>query len=222
MGIKGYNHPGKKHPVVSLDTDGSVLERFAFIKDAVAKYGMDRHSITKSCRHGKVCHGWRWMYEEDYERMVKEGRQEELRYTRDPNRDPTTNHFVKGHKMGNGRDRMTEETKERLRGSARDRMTKLHREGRVRHHRKAVVCLTDGQVFPSIKVAADFYGLRPNTLSTALSRKWECKGRLFRRCKEDEELWSSGTEAEQMEELERIAEHAGRSIRRNERRRKKE
>ena len=46
MEKKGYKHPGKKRMVVAVNPDGSVAEVFEYIKDAVAKYGMDRHSLT--------------------------------------------------------------------------------------------------------------------------------------------------------------------------------
>lgn len=102
MGIKGYKHPGRKHPVVAVNPDGTVAGCFDFIKDAVALYGMDRHSITDSCRKGTICRGLRWYYEEDFKKIFMEQRLDELKFELDPNRDPLTYHFRKGHKCGNG------------------------------------------------------------------------------------------------------------------------
>ena len=99
MGINGYKHPGKKSKVVAVNPDGTVAEVFEYIKDAVAKYGMDRHSITNSCRRGCICHGWKWFYAEDFSRIYMNCEYEKLRFTLDPNRDPVTYHFRKGHKL---------------------------------------------------------------------------------------------------------------------------
>ena len=125
MGIKGYNHPGKKRRVVAVNPDGSVAGVFEFIKDAVAKYGMDRHSITKSCRQGRICHGLKWFYEEDFRKIYMNCELEKLRFTLDPNRDPVTYQYIKGHKAGSGYARLTEKQKENRRtGGLRFRLKK--------------------------------------------------------------------------------------------------
>lgn len=102
MSEKGNKYPGKKRPVVAVNPDGSVAGYFECIKDAVDKYGMDRHSITDSCRRGTICRGLRWWYEEEFREIYLRGETDKLKYTLDPNRDRLTYHFKKGHKAGNG------------------------------------------------------------------------------------------------------------------------
>lgn len=101
MSEKGNKYPGKKRPVVAVNPDGSVAGYFECIKDAVDKYGMDRHSITDSCRRGTICRGLRWWYEEEFREIYLRGETDKLKYTLDPNRDRLTYHFKKGHKAGN-------------------------------------------------------------------------------------------------------------------------
>ena len=184
MGKKGYKHPGKKRRVVSVNPDGSVNEVFEYIKDAVAKYGMDRHSITKSCKHGNVCHGWKWFYEEDFRKIYESCQIEKLQFTLDPNRDPVTYHLKKGHKAGSGYSKLTEDQKRKRLGAVREAMKRRKENGgyedSAKKIMKAVVCLTDGREFPSVKAASEFYGIRPNLISSCVHRVGSTHGLKFR------------------------------------------
>lgn len=184
MGIKGYKHPGRKRVVVAVNPDGSVAEVFDYIKDAVAKYGMDRHSITKSCKHGSICHGWKWFYEEDFRRIYVNCEYEKLQFTLDPNRDPVTYRFVKGHKAGSGYTKLTEEQKRKKIGRTKEAMKRRKENGgyeeSARKMWKPVVCLNDGLEFPSIKHASGHYGIPIAQISSAIHRVGSCKGLKFR------------------------------------------
>lgn len=184
MGVKGYNHPGRKHKVVAVNPDGSVAEVFEFIKDAVRKYGMDRHSITNSCRRGSICHGWKWFYEEDFRRIYMNCEYERLRFTLDPNRDPVTYQLKKGHKLGNGYERKSEETRKKMSDVARKNCLRRAADGRykesARKNYKPVVCLTDGMEFPSIKHAAVFYNIPPGAISSCIHRIGTTRGLRIR------------------------------------------
>ena len=179
MGVKGYKHPGRKHPVVAVKPDGSMGGYFEFIKDACDIYGMDRHSITDSCRRGTICYGFRWMYDEDYRRYFEQQRTHELAYTLDPNRDRLTYHFKKGHKAGNGRDRMSPETLQRLARQTAEHTRRMHREGKFPHPTKPCKCLSTGRSYPSVKAAAADLGLNPAHISAAISRGGTVHGLRF-------------------------------------------
>lgn len=184
MGIKGYKHPGRKRKVVAVNPDGSVAEVFEFIKDAVAKYGMDRHSITNSCRRGCICHGWKWYYEEDFRKIYMNCEFEKLKFTLDPNRDPVTYHFRKGHKAGNGLLKMSAETRRKKAEVARENCRKRKERGGYEESKKKlwkpVVCLTDGKEFPSIAHAAEHYGIPRHHISGAIHRVGTTRGLRIR------------------------------------------
>lgn len=189
MGIKGYNHPGRKHPVVAVNPDGTVAGCFDFIKDAVALYGMDRHSITDSCRKGKICRGLRWYYEEDFRRIYMEQRMDELKFTLDPNRDPITYRFRKGHTFGNGWDKRSEEKKAEHRKWTSERSIRLNKtegsnwgkqRGEFACRHKEVVCLETGEVFYSIADCARRLGLSSQAVFSAIKRLGKSGGYSFR------------------------------------------
>lgn len=184
MGIKGYKHPGRKHAVVAVNPDGSVFEVFEFIRDAVAKYGMDRHSITNSCKRGTLCHGKKWFYEEDFRQIYMNCEIEKLKFELDPNLDPVTKHFVKGHKLGNGHDKLTEEQKQRKVSRTRETCARRARDGGYKESNKKcwkpVVCLNDGREFPSVRHASEYYGIPPNHISGAIHRVGTVRGLKIR------------------------------------------
>lgn len=183
MGIKGYKHPGKKRMVVAVNPDGSVAEVFEYIKDAVAKYGMDRHSITNSCKRGTICHGWKWFYEEDFRRIYMACEYEKLRFTLDPNRDPVTYHFRKGHKL-NAHARRSPETKKRCAEISRRNCLRRKETGGYDESKKKmwkpVICVDDGLEFPSIGHAAEHYGIPRHYISGAVHRVGKTGGKKFR------------------------------------------
>lgn len=189
MGIKGYNHPGRKHPVVAVNPDGTVAGCFDFIKDAVALYGMDRHSITDSCRKGTICRGLRWYYEEDFKKIFMEQRLDELKFELDPNRDPLTYHFRKGHKCSNGWHKRSEEKKAEHRERVRERSRRLNktegsnwgkqRKAKPANH-KEIICIDTGEVFYSIAECARHFGVNSTAVHAAVKRFGKCKGYTFR------------------------------------------
>lgn len=184
MGIKGYKHPGKKRRVVAVNPDGSVAEVFEYIKEAVAKYGMDRHSITKSCKNGSVCHGWKWFYEEDFRKIYMNCELEKLKFTLDPNRDPVKYHYIKGHKAGSGYANLTEEQKQKKTTAVRAAMKRRKENGGYEESKKklwkTVVCLEDGKEFPSIKHASEHYNIPANMISGCIHRIGKTRGLRFR------------------------------------------
>ena len=184
MGIKGYKHPGRKHKVVAVNPNGSVAEVFEFIKDAVAKYGIDRHSITNSCKRGSICHGWKWFYEEDFRRIYMNCEYEKLRFTLDPNRDPVTYRLRKGHLLGNGSNKRSEEARRKMSEVARQNCLRRAANGgykeSAKKNWKPVVCLTDGREFPSVKHASEFYNIPPNVISACIHRIGKTRGLKIR------------------------------------------
>lgn len=184
MGIKGYKHPGKKKVVVAVNPDGSVERVFDFIKDAAAYYKCDRHSITDSCRRGTVAHGFKWFYEEDFRRIYMNCEYEKLRWTPDPNRDRWTYHFKKGHKAGNGIEKWSEQRLQKARDTMRSNCLRRKERGGYEESRKKLwkpcICLNDGREFPSVRHAADYYGLSPHAVSGAIHRVGKVKGLKIR------------------------------------------
>ncbi len=182
MGKKGYKHPGHKHPVVAVKPDGSMGGYFEFIRDACLIYGMDRHSITDSCKRGTICFGFRWMYEEEYRKYWLQGRTHELAYKLDPNRDRRTYHWKKGHHCGSNV--WSKETKEKVykriaevsRQRAADPNSKW---GKGWDNLKPVRCVNTGREYKSIKEAAADVGLRPSHISGAISRGGKVHGLQF-------------------------------------------
>lgn len=174
MGVKGYKHPGKKKVVVAVNPDGSVERVFDYIKDAAAYYGCDRHSISRSCRLGKTAHGFKWFYEEDFRRIYMNCELEKLQWTPDPNRDRWTYRFVKGHEAGNGFFKRSEQCKKKSIEDQRKRNHKRWEHGgyseSAKRLCKPVICLTDGKEFPSVKDAAEYYGLKRAAVSGAIHR----------------------------------------------------
>lgn len=184
MGIKGYKHPGKKKVVVAVNPDGSMERVFDYIKDAAAYYGCDRHSISRSCLRGTVAHGFKWFYEEDFRRIYMNCEFEKLKWTPDPDRDRWKYHLKKGHKAGNGFEKRSEENKHKAREGQRERNRKRHERGGYeetsRRNCKPVICLTDGKEFPSVKQAAEHYGLTQAAVSGAIHRVGSIRGLKLR------------------------------------------
>lgn len=198
MGIKGYKHPGRKRSVVAVNPDGSIAGYFEFIKDAVDKYGMDRHSITDSCKRGTICRGLRWWYEEEFREIYLRGEFEKLRYTLDPNRDRLTYHFKKGHKAGNGWDRCSEEKKAKRREIARERAFQMIREGHKNFGKpkmdKPVRCITTGKEYDSLKACSADTGIPSNQIGRAAKLGVATHKKRFEFIRLDERLKKNGVQ----------------------------
>lgn len=198
MSDKGNKHPGKRHSVVAVNPDGSVAGYFEFIKDAVEKYGMDRHSITDSCKRGTICRGLRWWYEEEFREIYLRGEFEKLRYTLDPNRDRLTYHFKKGHKAGNGWDRCSEEKKAKRREIARERAFQMIREGHKNFGKpkmeKPVRCITTGKEYDSLKACSADTGIPSNQIGRAAKLGVATHKKRFEFIRLDERLKKNGVQ----------------------------
>ena len=198
MSEKGNKHPGKKRPVVAVNPDGSVAGYFECIKDAVEKYGMDRHSITDSCRRGTICRGLRWWYEEEFREIYLRGETDKLKYTLDPNRDRLTYHFKKGHKAGNGWDKCSEAKKKRRREIARERAFQMIREGHKNFGKpkmeKPVRCITTGKEYDSLKACSADTGIPSNQIGRAAKLGVATHKKRFEFIRLDERLKKSGVQ----------------------------
>lgn len=198
MGTKGYKHPGRKHSVVAVNPDGSIAGYFEFIKDAVDKYGMDRHSITDSCKRGTICRGLRWWYEEEFREIYLRGEFDKLKYTLDPNRDRLTYHFKKGHKFGNGWDRCSEEKKQKRRELARERAIQMIHEGHKNFGKpkmeKPVRCITTGKEYDSLKACSADTGIASNQIGRAARLGVATHKKRFEFIGSDERLRKNGVQ----------------------------
>lgn len=198
MSDKGNKHPGKRHSVVAVNPDGSVAGYFEFIKDAVEKYGMDRHSITDSCKRGTICRGLRWWYEEEFREIYLRGEFEKLKYTLDPNRDRLTYHFKKGHKAGNGWDRCSEEKKAKRQKIARERAFQMIREGHKNFGKpkmeKPVRCITTGKEYDSLKACSTDTGIPSNQIGRAAKLGVATHKKRFEFIRLDERLKKNGVQ----------------------------
>lgn len=198
MGTKGYKHPGRKHSVVAVNPDGSIAGYFEFIKDAVDKYGMDRHSITDSCKRGTICRGLRWWYEEEFREIYLRGEFDKLKYTLDPNRDRLTYHFKKGHKAGNGWDKCSEAKKKRRREIARERALQMIQEGTKNFAKpkmkRPVRCITTGKEYDSLKSCAADTGIASNQIGRAAKLGVATHGKRFEFVEKDSPKYLYGVE----------------------------
>ena len=182
MGIKGYNHPGRKHPVVAVNPDGSVHATFEFIKDAASHFNCDRHSITDSCRRGSVCNGYRWFYEEEFRKLYMNCELERIRWTPDPNRNRWNGRLITGHQAGNGswNDERRKLYSETMRRTNRKRKEAGDYAASSAKLCKPCFCLDDGREFPSVGHAARFYGIPRNSISGAIHRVGKVRGLRIR------------------------------------------
>lgn len=198
MSEKGNKHPGKKRPVVAVNPDGSIAGYFECIKDAVEKYGMDRHSITDSCRLGTICRGLRWWYEEEFREIYLRGETDKLKYTLDPNRDRLTYHFKKGHKAGNGWDKCSEAKKKRRREIARKRALQMIQEGKKNFAKprmeKPVRCITTGKEYDSLKTCSADTGIASNQIGRAARLGVVTHKKRFEFIGSDERLRKNGVQ----------------------------
>lgn len=71
--IRAFNET-KKRPIVQLTKDGEFIAQYACAGDAVkAIRKKDKNNINHSCRgYNKYAYGFKWMYLEDYKKLVEE------------------------------------------------------------------------------------------------------------------------------------------------------
>lgn len=170
----------KKHSIVAVNPDGSVAGFFEYIKDAVDRYGMDRHSITDSCKRGTICRGLKWFYEEDYRQIYMKCEFEKLRYKLDPNRDRKTYHFKKGHKfVGKLSEKGLQKKRERMINVAAMRKQRGDYELMSEKRKKPLRCVNDGMCFDSRKEASQYYNIPQHQICAAITRNGIVHGLKF-------------------------------------------
>ena len=149
--------------VVSVNPDGTVDAVFNRAADAAKLYGVTAGTINRYCREGAIGQGKRWLYEEKFREMYMTCQVDKLQFTLPADYDPKRKYFYKGHTKGNGWSKRSEESKENSRRIFSKLAEAINRDGRNRlgayKRGKPVVCLTDGNEFPSISHAADYYGI---------------------------------------------------------------
>ena len=175
-----------KHPVVAVNPNGSVAGSFGSVKDAAQYCKIDRHSITKSCKHGSVCKGLRWYYEEDFRKIFMDI--EKLKFTPNPDRERYSGHFAKGHKINVGWKNWSEKGKESRRKLSREICRRLINDPNSNFgpNRKSppgiskkIICLESGEIYYSIAECSRRTGLGTSALYASLRRMTKCGGKKF-------------------------------------------
>ena len=149
--------------VVSINPDGTVDAVFNCAADAAKLYDVTPGTVNRYCRTGAIGQGKRWFYEEKFREIYMACEMDKLRFTLPADYVPKRRCFYKGHTKGNGWSKRSEESKEKTRRIASRIAKAINKDGRNRlggcKKGKTVVCLTDGKEFPSIRCAADHYGI---------------------------------------------------------------
>lgn len=179
---KGFIKPAQ--PVIAINPDGSVYAVYNDRKDAAKEFGVTKGTVNRYCFRQRIGMGKRWLYEEDFRRYYMNCELDKLKFTLPEDYRPGKPFFYKGHKFGNGWERKTKEEQERFIKFAYKQVDTLNSSGKnlkgAVKKMKAVVCLDDGKEFPSIRHAAQHYGLRPNLVSWAIHKPSKAKGLTFR------------------------------------------
>lgn len=171
---KGASLGGRKHgaekgrrcflprPVLLILPDGTIGARFASVSAAARHLKRLTSSITDSCLGRSLCCNRRLIYEEDYVKWV------DYSYKPHPNR-TSRGQFVKGcHNLyrlsPDGRERKKEAAKKISLARAKNPNDRWGKGGPPH----PVLCLTTGEKFPSITLAAKRYGLSDSLICRAL------------------------------------------------------
>lgn len=156
----------KTHPanvVVSVNPDGTVDAVFNCAADAAKLYGITAGTINRYCRTGVIGVGKKWFYEQRFREIYMSCEVEKLRFTLPDDYVPKGKIFYKGHTRGNGWDKRSEESKRRISENGKHRFKEVNESGKNRagslKRMKPIVCITDGNEFPSIRHAAEHYGI---------------------------------------------------------------
>ena len=179
---KKRNRPPRT--VVSVNPDGTVDCIFDSAEQASVKHGCNRATINRYCKQGLIGLGRKWFYEDDFRQIYMNCELERLRFTLPDDYVHGRSYFRKGHTHGNGWERKSEESRQRQREQAREQAGRLNRSGAnckgAFKTWKPVVCLTDGTEYPSIRHAADHYGIPQNKIVQAIHRVGTTCGLKFR------------------------------------------
>lgn len=162
-GVRKGKQGFARRPVVSIRPDGSILKRYASMKEAAKAYGIDRHAIINACKGKFYCQGLMWKYEEDYVAWA------DYSYKRPTNRDKY-GRIIKGqHFYAPIKPENRERAIERHREVSKRRIADPN-DNWGKPHGRPVRCLTTGEDFPSITAAAEHFGVKRETLSSAMYR----------------------------------------------------
>lgn len=182
MKASGFIQPAKT--VVAINPDGSVYAVYNSARDASREFGVIPNTINRYCYRQRIGMGKRWLYEEAFRELYKSCMLDTLQFTLPEDYRPGKAYFHKGHKHGNGWEKRSEEDRRKFIEFAREQVKeinrkKLNRKGSIATS-KMVVCLDDGNEFPSIRQAAKHYGVSSNLISWAIHRTRKAKGLRFR------------------------------------------
>ena len=173
-GKQGY----QPKPVVALNADGTIYQRFPSVKAAKEFFGLkDRHTITDACQQKFFCRGHRLLYEEDYIYWA------DYRNTRPRFRD-IYGRLLKGHHNTGFRkpsaEKMHEQSKRASELSKRMCADPNNRWGKP-NGMIPIICIETGERFPSIKDCAIKLGIAPNQISAAITRRGTTHGYSFKK-----------------------------------------
>ena len=156
----------KTHPsyvVVSVNSDGTVDAVFNCAADAAKLYDVTAGTINRYCRTGVIGVGKKWFYEDKFREIYMSCELEKLRFTLPDDYVPKRGCFYKGHTKGNGWNKRSEESKKKTKETFSRMVKALNEDGRnllgIHKKMKPIVCITDGNEFPSIRHASDYYGI---------------------------------------------------------------
>ena len=179
---RGFIKPPKT--VIAINPDGSVCAVFNNSKDAAKMFGVIPNTINRYCFRQRIGMGKRGLYEEDFRAVYMRCELDKLKFELPEDYAPGKSPFQKGHKLGNGWEKKSEEYKQRTREMALERINSVNKSGAntrgVRMKMKQVVCLNDGMEFPSIQHAANHYGISRNMVSWSAHKTRTAHGLKFR------------------------------------------
>lgn len=165
-------------PVVCINPDGSIHQRFASVKEAAKATGVkDHHSIGKACQGKFRCRGYKWMYEDEYIPWA------DLHYKPREGRD-IYGRLLPGNKLRCGaRETMSEEAKQRHDAISRANALRMVADPNNRFGKStrkvAVTCADTGESFATIKEAGAHFHIAPSLISGAISRGGTAHGLKF-------------------------------------------
>ena len=170
--------------IVSVNPDGSVDAVYNSATDAAKQYGILSQTIRHYCRSGMIGVGKKWFYEERFREIYMTCEMDKLKFTLPDGYVPKEGGSRKGHTRGNGWDKMKEESRAAFRERGKILVRRIFESGGLersnRKTSKPVVCITDGKEFPSIRRAAEYYGIPRSCIGGCIHRVGSTRGLKFR------------------------------------------
>lgn len=173
-GKRGY----QPKPVVALNADGTIYQRFPSVKAAKEFFGLrDRHSITNACKQRFFCRGYRLMYEEEYIPWA------DYRNKRPRFRD-IYGRLLKGHHNVMFRKPSAEKRREQSK-RASELSKRMSADPNNRWGKGngliPIICIETSERFPSVKECGKKLGIAPNQISAAITRRGTTHGYSFKK-----------------------------------------